>query len=465
MGARVLESYAFAPYVFHLGTRTAELMTRSVAHVNLACGSGLIGLIGALADALLVLALGLALVVASPSAGVLIVLYVGLLAATYSLFARRMTSRLAARLTDSTSGTFESVSSLLRGIRELTVYQLREGYLAEVDTKRRRMIDASRRSFELQEIPRSAIEVMVYSTILVALLVMLRVSDPSSVIPIVALYVLAGLRIMPAIGRMLGSVSTARIGLAAAVDLDQEVRVLGSVPVELSSSAPTPICGLLAFDRVSFRYPDAESPLLGDVTFSIPFGSFLGIVGPSGSGKSTLVALMLGLLQPESGDALYSSQTISVKDPNWLSRVAFVPQDVLLLDRSIEENILAGRDHNASKLANALKRAGLEDFVATLPDGLRTSVSEGGSRLSVGQRQRVGLARALYRSAEILILDEPTSALDAQTEAHVVRTIESLKGQMTIIAVAHRIDTLRMADQILRVQDGHVTQQLTPSAR
>ena len=190
--------------------------------------------------------------------------------------------------------------------------------------------------------------------------------------------------------------------------------------------------GKLVVDNLVFRYPENKEDVLQGVSFEVPKGMFVGVVGPSGAGKTTFVDIMLGLLQPTAGKILCDGVDINKNIRAWQANLAYVPQDVLHM-------------------------AELYDFVNALPRGMETFVGERGVKLSGGQRQRIGIARALYQQPEVLILDEATSALDNETEKSITDTILKLKGQITIIAIAHRVSTLEQCDFKIKFENGTAT--------
>jgi ATP-binding cassette subfamily B protein len=201
-------------------------------------------------------------------------------------------------------------------------------------------------------------------------------------------------------------------------------------------------------------------PALVDISLEIERGARVGLIGKSGSGKSTLVDLLMGLLDVDCGRMLIDGQPLTPsRKPAWQAQLAHVPQAIFLADGSIAANIAFGQDEAAvdrERVADAARRAGLGDFVASLPQGLDTAVGERGVRLSGGQRQRIGIARALFKQASVLVFDEATSALDDATEASVMAAIADLPRTLTIVIIAHRLTTLRMCDKIVRLEDGRI---------
>lgn len=214
----------------------------------------------------------------------------------------------------------------------------------------------------------------------------------------------------------------------------------------------------IRFEGVGFRYSVDDSPQLRDVTFEIPAGSFVAIVGASGSGKSTLLSLLLRFQDPNDGRVVVDSVDIGCVDPEELRlTMGVVPQETFLFNDSLRQNIaLANPAASGSDLDLILDSVGLAEVVKGLPDGLATVVGEGGRRLSGGQAQRVGLARALLRDPKLLLLDEATSALDPATEIDVLQTLERVRRRRTVVMVTHRLQSVVTADQIVVMRDGSV---------
>jgi ATP-binding cassette subfamily C protein len=216
----------------------------------------------------------------------------------------------------------------------------------------------------------------------------------------------------------------------------------------------------IRLDNVSYHYPASSRRALDSVSIKIPKGAMIGFIGPSGSGKTTLVDIILGLLEPTAGSVLVDGQDIRSAAESWQRCIGYIPQNIFLIDDSIRANVAFGiesKDIVDDQVWAALRVAQLEDFVRGLAQGLDTEIGERGVRMSGGQRQRLGIARALYHNPDLLILDEATSALDTATEREVSRAVQSLIGTKTLIVVAHRLSTLEKCDQVYRMVDGRVS--------
>ena len=211
--------------------------------------------------------------------------------------------------------------------------------------------------------------------------------------------------------------------------------------------------------NVHYSYPGSEEMALKGVTLTIPRGQSIAFTGPSGAGKTTMVDLLLGLLDPVRGEILVDGENIQEHLSAWQRNIGYIPQFIYLSDESLRSNIAFGipeKEIDDEKVWKALRLAQLEDFVTRLPDGLDALIGERGVRLSGGQRQRIGIARALYHDPQVLVMDEATSALDNITEKQIIQAIEELKGDRTIITIAHRLTTVMKCDRIYFMTDGKI---------
>ena len=224
--------------------------------------------------------------------------------------------------------------------------------------------------------------------------------------------------------------------------------------------------GALTFDKtirmqaITFAYQPTHPAVLKNLELTIRKGERVGIIGATGSGKSTLMDLLMGLLEPSGGRLEVDGQTIdSTTRRAWQSRIAHVPQAIYLADSSVEENIAFGvprKEIDHARVVEAAQQAQIAELIESMPDGYRSQVGERGVRLSGGQRQRIGIARALYKQADVIVFDEATSALDNETERTVMESIDTLKANLTVVIIAHRLSTLQKCDRIVELGEGGV---------
>jgi ATP-binding cassette subfamily C protein len=286
-------------------------------------------------------------------------------------------------------------------------------------------------------------------------------TGPESV-PLLGLYAYAGFRVIPSANRIVFLLSEIRFGRAA---LDRVRGDLALIARNVPGGAAEPSDSDLRFEerldleRVSYTYEQGAGPVITDLSLTIRRGESIGIVGATGAGKSTLVDLVVGLLEPTAGRLAVDGVDIRTRLASWQRHIGYVPQSAFLIDDTLRRNIAFGipdREIDERRVQAATQRAQLESLVASLPEGLATTVGERGVRLSGGERQRVGIARALYHEPAVLVFDEATSALDSRTEAELTRAIEALRGDTTLVLVAHRLSSVRHCDRLVLLRDGRI---------
>jgi len=313
----------------------------------------------------------------------------------------------------------------------------------------------------LSQLPRLIIETS--SVIILLIFIIMKIilgTSPADLVSLLGVLALAAFRLMPSANRILASLNTIKYHMANFNDIYGElidIKEKIKLDSEKNNKDILTFNNIIEINHLQFQYRKEEKYVLQDVSFSIPKGSFVGIIGESGAGKTTFVDILLGLMTPTNGEIYVDDINISDNLVNWQKLLAYVPQSIYLIDGTILENIALGindSDIDEANVIRVLKMAQLYDFISELPNGLKTRVGERGVMLSGGQRQRIGIARALYKNPQILILDEATSALDNETEKSITDTILALKGQLTIIAIAHRLTTLVDCDFKVKFDGG-----------
>ena len=281
----------------------------------------------------------------------------------------------------------------------------------------------------------------------------------------VALFATTGFRLIPALTALQGGIVQATASLPGARDVvgdllaaEQDMKT-SQAPADSVQLAASP--ERLELTDVRFTYPGADTEVIRGLSLNVPLGSSVGIVGPSGAGKSTLIDLLLGLSQPSAGDIKIDGVPLWSVLSQWRGRVGYVPQRVALFDGSIAQNVALtwSDDLDEARVVRALERAQLGSLVAGRAGGIHERIGERGTSLSGGQQQRLGIARALYADPLVLVLDEATSSLDTKTEDEVTKAIQALKGEVTLISVAHRLSTIKDYDQVCYLDGGVIVAQ------
>ena len=489
---RLLAGYLAMPYQFHTRRNTAEMVRNAFTVTTQLQGGVMLPLAWLVGDVIVVMGLGAVVLASEPLGGVVAVVFLG---GVTLLIQRLLRPRLVGwsrRAQDAAGGGLQAIQQSLGGIRDIKLLGQEATFLAEHRYFRRRGARALYLSQAASAIPRAMIELSMVSAVVVLTFATLATgASVDQTLATIGLFAYAGLRLQPVLQRITDSVNRIRSEKAAIDDLATDLAQVhgweatlrdaddgsagaagGDADDGSAGAAGGDAAGgsdgagvfrdRLVLEDVHFTYaPDEPSirPALRGVDLSVRRGEFLGICGPTGGGKSTLLDLLIGLLQPTSGTVSVDGRALDGAPAWWWSQLGVVSQAVFLTDDTLRRNIAFGVPEERiddDRLARCVDRAQLGEMIAGLPDGLATLVGERGVRLSGGQRQRVAVARALYREPPVIVLDEGTSALDGQTEARLIAALDEIAPDRTLIAVAHRLATLRGADRILVVADGAV---------
>ena len=464
LGELLIKKLLAQPYVV-LQNLGFQVPVFAVTHGTSIIMVGILGAgIGIASDLILLSVLSVGLFIASPVVAIeTLILYVGLGLALYFMMQRKVKnlgeedSRLSIA---SNTRIFEAISAY----RENFVHARQEYYAKSISNLRH---DLSRVQAQVAFMPNTS-KYIIESSVLVGSMVICGIQfalfDAAQAISTLAVFITAGSRIAPAILRLQQNALQIKSSLGSSKSTLELLQTLiesrdlepQSDELILNHEGFEPLIKLV---DVSFSYQGADSIILNRVSIEINSGEFVAIVGPSGSGKTSLADLILGVLEPTSGAVFVSGRAPKDAISQWPGAISYVPQDVFILKGTILENISIGYPTPLPEDVNikdATKLSQLDVYIDDLPSGIQTLLQERGTNLSGGQRQRIGIARALYTRPQLLILDEATSALDGQTERDFSEALSELKGERTVIAIAHRLSTVIAADKVVYLANGEV---------
>lgn len=429
--------------------------------------TGIIGnLVNVVADVLLLFLLALGLTILSPSLSVFVICFFSIVGFLLNKLMKNNAFSAGSQEARLLVEGNQKLTELLESYREAYVRDTRENIIRDVEKSRLGVSEAVAKKNFMPYVSKYVMEASVIFGTFAVSGIQFALYDAKTATMALAIFLGAASRVAPAILRIQQALLQIN---GHAGQASQAIEILSKASRESPVKAPSSITPIsfkhedfrpeISIENLTFKYSDEDSFQIQINQLSIEAGEHIALVGPSGSGKSTIVDLMLGLHLPNSGRVTISG--LAPKDcfRSFPGATAYVPQSVVIANRTLRENVTLGYEVLASedgKVVEALTLAGLKDFVDSLDQGLDTPLGEHGFRISGGQRQRIGIARAFITNPRMIILDEATSSLDAQTEDAMTSSIRKLKGSRTIITIAHRLSTVKEADRVLYISEGKI---------
>ena len=462
LSIEVYKRTLYQPYMVHIQRSSSEVISGITQKVG-ATTSVLTSLVTVITSLFLFVSILVTLIVVDPLIAFLSAVSFGTAYGSIAWFTRKKLVANSLITAGEQSRVVKALQEGLGAIRDVLLDGTQNVY---VDVYGKAVVKLRRAGAEnafINQAPRFAMETL--GLVLISVFVLFlsdRSGGISGALPILAMIAFGAQRLLPLMQSLYGNWALVAGSKAALIDvldlLEQKMPSYANVKSLPALSLNKEIC----FEGVSFSYGDDSNLVLNGLNFNAKKGSCVGIIGTTGSGKTTALDLLMGLLKPTKGCIKVDGRSISSSQEraSWQRSVAHVPQSIFLSDATIAENIAFGVpkdkiDYN--RVRDAAKRAQIADFIESGSDGYDAFVGERGVRLSGGQCQRIGIARALYKNASVLVFDEATSALDDQTERAVMKTIADLSGDLTLFIIAHRLTTLRNCTQIVELKSGVVS--------
>ena len=469
LSVRLYKYYMQQPWLFHASGSSSQLTNRIALECNRVSIQVVQPLMQINAKLVLALVIALAILFFDPKVAIF---GLTLFAIAYFLLFKTVRSRLSknsSAITQSNQDRFKLMNEGFGGIKDTLLLGRQTDFNRRFERSSYIFGKSMGMNLGLSQAPRYFMELLAFGSMigLVLYLIMTYDGNLGDVLPILALYALAGFKLLPAFQQIYSSLAQLKGNISAFDSLEQDLIDSQHVTTGKPASHAGKLSPqrLIELNNLDLTYPSKEEKALDGLSLEIPVNQVIGLVGASGSGKSTAIDVLLGLIQPQQGGLKVDGQELQgEKLRAWQNNVGFVPQAIFLADASIQENIAFGlppEEIDPERVQKAAKMAHLDELLERLPDGLETRVGERGIQLSGGQRQRIGIARALYDDAEVLVLDEATSALDGITEKLVMDAIHDFSGKKTIIMIAHRLATVKACNCIYLLEQGRVLDQGT----
>jgi ATP-binding cassette subfamily C protein len=462
LSQQLFVTYLTSPYSFHAQRNSAELLRNLTTEVSYVITGVVMPALMVVTETVVVIFIAGLLAAANPLyAAVALIIFVAM-STTFNHFAKPHLVKLGNQRSTLGSARIQLVNQSLGSVKEVKLLGA-EGFLSRA--YHRYTVDFARAGLvhhALHAMPRMLIETTVVVTILVAIIIGQHQGRLYALLPVLTLLVLAAARIMPSFVRIAPALNQVRYFFPA----------LNAVAADLHSASGNPELVAVAREAgkiklqseiilrdVGFSYEKRDAFSIRGVSLSIPRGCSVAFMGSSGAGKSTLVDLILGLVEPQSGEILIDGVPLEQVKSRWQRSIGYVPQSIYILDDTVRRNVafgLADDEMDEQRVWYVLRSARLDAFVRGLPQQLDTTLGERGIKISGGERQRIGIARALYRDPDVIVFDEATSALDGATERAISETIGELQGVKTLLIVAHRVSTIQTCDVVYFMKEGRI---------
>ena len=462
LSAELYEGILRSPYVFFTktsGSSVVSLLESDLWRVS----TYITALMRVVTEGLVLAAMSVLLLILNPAMTAFVLAGVCVAFFLSSVIIKRRIHRIGQRRQKANARRLNWLNQGVYGIKDVKVGQKEAFFSARYRQQDAEMTKDSLWGQFFTMIPVQMTETILAIAVLLYMLVLVRMrQDIVSLVPSMSALVMAAIRLLPSCSRIssgLNQMSNVRSSVEAMASALKRVR---RQEREGAASEPEQDVALeksITAEGVTFRYEGRAEPVLENVDMEIPVGSSVGIVGPSGAGKTTLVDVLLGLLEPQEGSVCADGVRIGRCRDSYLKEIAYIPQNVFLLNDTIRSNVAFGvppEEIDDGAVWDALEKAALAELVRKLPQGLDALIGENGIRLSGGERQRLGIARALYQRRKVMVFDEATSALDPETEKAVLDSVGSLRGEKTLVIISHRQSAVAGCERIYRVEGSRV---------
>jgi ATP-binding cassette, subfamily B, bacterial PglK len=461
MGKMMVERYLRQPYSWFLNRNSADLGKTILSEVGAIVAKGIRPFIEVIAKGTIAILLIILLVIADPKLALIVGISFSLAYGIIFYFIRGFLNRIGEKSLKNNELRFMSVSEAFGAVKEVKIGGLEKIFIKIFSDSAKSFAKTQALVEIIAQLPRYILEIIAFGGILLIILYLIsQFGTFNESIPILSLYVFAGYRLMPALQQIYASFTKLAFVSPSLDKLYYDLKSLKNVN-EIHDEGILSFNKMITLKNICYNYPKSSRTALRGINLSVPVKSIVGLVGATGSGKTTTVDIILGLLEPQKGILEVDDQAITKQNiRSWQRSIGYVPQHIYLSDDTLAANIAFGIEPkyiNQEAIERASKIASLHEFVINeLPEKYETTIGERGVRLSGGQRQRIGIARALYNKPQILILDEATSALDNNTERAVMDAVNNLNKEITIILIAHRLDTVKNCDKIFLLEKGEL---------
>lgn len=467
----LLSLYLNKPYEFYLYAETSVIVQNLYNDMENSFNL-LLQFMNMMAELIVTICLSVFLLIVDPKLMIVVVTLLGIVTLFILKSIKPRLRKAGDDVRTSLAGVYKWILQPVTGIKDVKVFD-KSGYFVRrfykyADDYATNLI----KNNVFTGLPRLLIETIAIVGILAYIGVSMAAGiDSAKIVPLISAFALAAMRLLPSVNRVNTYIANIAYFEPALNNIskviDGETRQAFEQPLQFdlggvadSNAKEIEINKEVKLSGIEFAYPNTEVKLFDGADMVVPVGKSVGVMGPSGSGKTTIIDILLGLLKVQKGEITCDGVNIFDNYGSWLSKVGYIPQNIYMLDASIKENIAFGvpvDQIDEDRVWKVLEEAQMKEFVQSQPEGINSQIGESGVRISGGQRQRLGIARALYHDPELLVFDEATSALDNDTETAIMEAVDALHGHKTMVIIAHRLRTIENCDIIYEVKDGKIT--------
>lgn len=460
---RLFKIYIYKPYIFHIENNSSELIRNLTTEMNLFNGA-VKSLMVLLTEILVLFGIIFLLLYLQPAATLSVSLVLLVFSSLFYLLIKNNIKKWGEDRQFHERYRIQHLQQSIGGNKEIKILKNEREFIYQFFKHNKEWGDIGQKQNFIEAIPRILLEIIALGLLSILIIVLISTGTViDQLVPIVAMFGAAAFRLIPSMNRTIGALQRLIYTSPVIKVIHNELCNEGkNADSENNNQLKTKKQNFkdwreIRLKNINYKYPKSDNYILKNLDLIFHRGQSIGIIGKSGEGKSTLIDVFLNLLPLDHGEILIDGNKINTDLQSWRNEIGYVPQSIFLLDDTLKKNIALGvndKDINNEKLNKSISLSQLEDFVTSLASGYETNVGERGVQISGGQSQRIGIARALYNDPSIIVFDEATSSLDTNTESEVMKSIDMLKGEKSLILVTHRLITLKNCDVIYELHNG-----------
>ena len=456
----LFKTYLYQPYTFHLN-RNSSILLRNIDECN-TLANAIYSWIILASEVLVLLGISVLLLIFATTSALFAVIFIFFSITFFYLLTKNNLLEWGKERHHLMYLVIKQLQQGFQGIKDIKILGRQNFFLNEFKSNKLKYYSKLYKSEFIKSLPKLWLEFMIISVLIgITLLLLFQNTELNKILFSIGVFSAAAFRILPSINRIINCLQTIRNNLSSINNIVKEISLKKNIVEFPNIKKFNYKSDEINIKNLSYSYPNTMKTSLNSINMTIKKGETVGIIGQSGSGKSTLLDIILGLLplEKDKNISIFGNK-LNTSAQSWQKEIGYVSQNIYLTDDTIKKNIALGIEENLidkEKLFKSIELSQLEDFINKLENGVNSVVGERGGKISGGEKQRIGIARALYKNPSVLVLDEATSSLDLKNEELIIETINSLKRKKTIIIVSHRPSTVKICDTVYKMENGKIT--------